>query len=552
MENFTKSHIDYICDKISKKYQKDENILQYINQVNKKVRTFLCNKQKVEGFDSDIFVDYIIRNIENHKVKSNTRVGVLAAQSIGEPVTQSALSYFHKLTGDADSSNGLKELYNITHNKMDYSVAEFYLKNQYPDSALKKKVLNSMKYTTLNSVVLDVVYNGFTLRFYLCKHTIFNFRVHPKTIFEYIKNYLKKTNNILNYWDASINLPNLYIEFSQPSTKLLDWLDEHQVEYLVDADMLCVFKPKLNKNFNYLNDSQKNNVSSMVDDDNSNNNIENNKTNTNDIYTFNIKNNNVENEVTNTEELKSLSEENFITNYFTVNNIKYEENDKYYLLDSDYINLNKDDIIKLLDNIVLTGTKGVVSVVPKYLGDEFYVEVTGTNLDPLFNNSYIDKSRSQYLVYSNSMNIDFELRKKNILMQLQRIVNVDSSFYNQNHIELLTDFMCRNNEITPMSRFGMKKSNYSFISQLSFEDPYSVIQDVVYGTKDNLMSISSKLITGIYNDNNLTNISSKLITGISNENGDNYNDNDNENDNEENNITNDENINNTNENVDIN
>jgi len=504
MESFTESDIDFICNKISKKYETNENIIPYIDRINEKVRAFLRNKQKVKDFDTDTFVNYIIGNIEIHKVKSNMYVGVLAAQSIGEPVTQSALSYFHKLTGDADSSNGLKELYNITHNKLDYSVAEFYLKNKDPDSTLKKKVLNNMKYTTLNSVVLDVVYNGFTLRFYLCKHTIFKFRMHPKTIFEYIKSYLKKTNNILNHWDASINLPNLYIEFSQPSSKLLDWLDDHQVEYLVDADMLCIFKPQKNKNFNYLKDNQKDNASSMVDDDNSNNNIGNSKINTNDIYTFNIENNNDENEVNDTVELKSLNEENFIINYFTVNKIKYEENDKYYLLDSDYINLNKDDIIKLLDNIVLTGTKGVVSVVPKYLGDEFYVEVTGTNLDPLFNNNYIDKSRSRYLVYSNSMDIDFELRKKNILMQLQRIVNVDSSSYNQNHIELLTDFMCRNNEITPMSRFGMKNGNYSFISQLSFEDPYSVIQDVVYGTEDNLTSVSSKLITGIYNDNNIT------------------------------------------------
>jgi len=89
-------------------------------------------------------------------------------------------------------------------------------------------------------------------------------------------------------------------------------------------------------------------------------------------------------------------------------------------------------------------------------------------------------------------------------MQLQRIVNVDSSSYNQNHIELLTDFMCSNNEITSMSRFGMKNGDYSFISQLFYEDPYSVIQDVVYVTEDNLTSVSSKLITGIYNDNNLT------------------------------------------------
>ncbi|OUM57118.1 hypothetical protein PIROE2DRAFT_65183 [Piromyces sp. E2] len=187
--------------------------------------------------------------------------------------------------------------------------------------------------------------------------------------------------------------------------------------------------------------------------------------------------------------------------YFIKNKLNYEENDKYYMLDSDYINLNKEDIINLLNNIVLTGTKGVVQVIPKYIGDEFYIEVTGEDLDPLFDNKYIDRNRSRYIIYSNAMAIDFELRKKNILMQLQKIV--DSSSYNQQHIELLTSFMCRNNEITPMSRFGMKNGNYSFISQLSFEDPYSVIQDVVYGIEDNITSISSKLITGIYiNENN--------------------------------------------------
>ncbi|ORX41413.1 hypothetical protein BCR36DRAFT_311594 [Piromyces finnis] len=172
------------------------------------------------------------------------------------------------------------------------------------------------------------------------------------------------------------------------------------------------------------------------------------------------------------------------------------------MLDSGYINLNIDDITKILNNVVLSGTKGVVKVEKNFLGNELYIEVTGLNLNPLFNNKYIDKNRSRYIVYGNSMDIDFELRKKNILMQLKRIVNVDSSSsYNNQHTELLTNFMCRDNTILPMSRFGMKKGNYSFISQLSFEDPYSVIQNIFYGVEDRLTSISSKLITGIYNDN---------------------------------------------------
>ena len=49
----------------------------------------------------------IIKHISSRKVEPNTHVGILAAQSIGEPVTQSALSYFHKLAGD-DTINVLK------------------------------------------------------------------------------------------------------------------------------------------------------------------------------------------------------------------------------------------------------------------------------------------------------------------------------------------------------------------------------------------------------------------------------------------------------------
>jgi len=140
--------------------------------------------------------------------------------------------------------------------------------------------------------------------------TIFRFRMHPKTIFEFMKNYLKKTNRTLNNWDASINLANLYIEFSQPSSKFLDWLYEHQVEYLEDADMLCVFKPKSKNENIYFEDRQKINPCTTIDSNNNNdnnNNIINNKTNINDICTCDIKNNNVEDEVINTVELKSLN-----------------------------------------------------------------------------------------------------------------------------------------------------------------------------------------------------------------------------------------------------
>ncbi|ORX42871.1 beta and beta-prime subunits of DNA dependent RNA-polymerase [Piromyces finnis] len=448
MESLSEIEINCICDKISKNFEKDEKLQPYISEINDKVRTFLSKKPKSEKFNPDKFVNYIIQKIEDKKIKSNTHVGILAAQSIGEPVTQLALSYFHKLNGDKDNIDGVKELHNITKNKVDYDVVEFYLKSKDYDSNLKKKILNSMRYIALNDVVLDVVYDGFCLRFFLCKQAIFKYKIHPKIIFNCIKEYLEKTGNSISKWDSIVNLTELYIEFSQPASKLLDWLDENQVEYIVDMEILCIFKPNINKNKIKVDETGETNdnspdISYSDNDDDSNSN-----------------------------ELQNTAKNELIINYLNNNKIKFEDKGKYYLLNSDFVELNNNGIKKILNNVVLSGTKGVIKVVPKHYNDEFIIEVTGTNLGPLFENEYVDKDRSRYIVYGNLMDVDFESRKKNILKQLQKIVNNGSSCKNQ-HIELLTNFMCQDNKILSMSRFGMKNDNFSFMSKLSFEDPYN-------------------------------------------------------------------------------
>jgi len=44
----------------------------------------------------------------------------------------------------------------------------------------------------------------------------------------------------------------------------------------------------------------------------------------------------------------------------------------------------------------------------------------------------------------------------------------------------------------------MNINEYSFISQLSFENPYKILHDIFYDIEDNLASVSVKLITGVY------------------------------------------------------
>ena len=120
-EYFSESDINYICNKISNPFSNEIIHFQVcIKNLLQKIKKFLEQKRKSPNFKPDEFVKIVINHINSHKVTANTHVGILAAQSIGEPVTQSALSYFHKLTGD-DTINDLKELYNITHNKTESS-----------------------------------------------------------------------------------------------------------------------------------------------------------------------------------------------------------------------------------------------------------------------------------------------------------------------------------------------------------------------------------------------------------------------------------------------
>jgi len=82
-----------ICNKISNPYS-NENIhfLVYNENLFQKIRKFLEQKKKSQNFKPDNFFKKIKNNINSHKVKANTYVGILEAQSIGEPVTQLVLS----------------------------------------------------------------------------------------------------------------------------------------------------------------------------------------------------------------------------------------------------------------------------------------------------------------------------------------------------------------------------------------------------------------------------------------------------------------------------
>ncbi|KAG4096144.1 hypothetical protein H8356DRAFT_1426531 [Neocallimastix lanati (nom. inval.)] len=315
-----------------------EEISENYKKDNSFLPYFLRHKSNLDSyldsFNKENFVKAIIERINN-----NRQLNLL-----GEPVAELALSYFHKLSNDAITFNDTVRL---------------YFKPGNYDEKDYKKMINSLLYRNMNNIlILDVI----------------------------LKEYLQQTNSILHLWKATIDFENLYFEFTQS-------FDAHDIEYSVDRDMLCIFKPEIQGQA---------------------------------IHT------------------EIPSNENS-------NQLLYR---KLLYVDSNYINLSIDDVKTILEKVTITGTIGIAYITENIDKDEYKVDVNGTNLDPLFKNKYRDPER------------------------------------------LLTNFMCRNDTVNSMSCFDMNIKEYSFISRLSFEDPYIILHDFFYDIDDNLTSVSSKLITG--------------------------------------------------------
>lgn len=112
----------------------------------------------------DEIVTYFRKTIMLAKVEGGEMVGFVAAQSIGEPVTQSNLKSFHKSGTGKTVSLGLprvKELLSITKN-IKTPITKIILDDNYKnDKVIASKIASYLKYTTLRDVVdsVDIYYD---------------------------------------------------------------------------------------------------------------------------------------------------------------------------------------------------------------------------------------------------------------------------------------------------------------------------------------------------------------------------------------------------------
>ena len=380
-------------------------------------------------------------------------VGMIAAQSIGEPTTQMTLNTFH-FAGVASKSNvtrgvpRVEEILSLTENIKNPSVT-IYLKDE--DKYNREKAQNIMtviEHTKLRDIVTsaDICYDP----------------DDKTTLIEEDKTMIDQYNEFENLFDECI-------EEIQSKKEKSKWV----VRFHFDKISMLEKNITMDDVNFAIKNSYKDEVSCVYSDYNSNNLI------------FRIRMNNV---VKNKKDIKQNP---------------LDQSDEIYLL-TGFQN-------QLLDNIILRGVKNIKRVLlrkepqnvvyddGKYISKDVWVlDTVGTNLIDILALDYIDKNET----VSNSIIeiykvLGIEAARQAIYNEFSEVIESDGTYINTHHLEMLADRMTYSHKPISIFRHGINNDNIGPIAKASFEEtPEMFLRAAKHGELDIMRGVSSNVMCG--------------------------------------------------------
>ena len=380
-------------------------------------------------------------------------VGMIAAQSIGEPTTQMTLNTFH-FAGVASKSNvtrgvpRVEEILSLTENIKNPSVT-IYLKDE--DKYNREKAQNIMtviEHTKLRDIVTsaDICYDP----------------DDKTTLIEEDKTMIDQYNEFENLFDECI-------EEIQSKKEKSKWV----VRFHFDKISMLEKNITMDDVNFAIKNSYKDEVSCVYSDYNSNNLI------------FRIRMNNV---VKNKKDIKQNP---------------LDQSDEIYLL-TGFQN-------QLLDNIILRGVKNIKRVLlrkepqnvvyddGKYISKDVWVlDTVGTNLIDILALDYIDKNET----VSNSIMeiykvLGIEAARQAIYNEFSEVIESDGTYINTHHLEMLADRMTYSHKPISIFRHGINNDNIGPIAKASFEEtPEMFLRAAKHGELDIMRGVSSNVMCG--------------------------------------------------------
>lgn len=155
--------------------------------------------------------------------------------------------------------------------------------------------------------------------------------------------------------------------------------------------------------------------------------------------------------------------------------------------------------IDIIYNTHLCGIKNISGIIELITEKNmcYGMKVKGSNISDLSKIPYIDNST----IISDSINdiyllYGIEMTRRNLIHVIEESIFNPYPPGNNNHINLLSNTMCVNGEIIPVSKKGFKLLKHTPLSSMSFEYPMIELKQTAYQIVDDLSQISSKIIVG--------------------------------------------------------
>lgn len=403
----------------------------------------------------DIFEE-IKKNFNKNIVQAGEMVGIIAAQSLGEPITQLMLNAIHSagVKGKGGMNIGVdrfKEIFSLSRNiKQPYMI--LYFEEEY----IKKKdfvykIASHIKLTKMHDVrsSIEIFYdpdplaeNGFTK-----KDNITNI-------------FGKKSNKLSNEYDLTWLLR---IKFDKE--KLLNR----------EITLIDIKSQLLNTWTKYLKDKK---------------NIEKDKKLILDKIS----------------QMAILS--NTDNDDVPVIHIRF-----------DMQNITSSRLIDFMDNFIdnfkLKGMKGIVNIEHRKpveercikfdknnaltFENEYVIYTNGINIDDVLDIVGVDINK----IYCNDIitvfeNYGIDAARNVIIKEITSVLKGNGSSTNYQHIEIFADMMTNMGTLTSIDRHGLSKLDTDPLSRASFEKTVEqLIQAAVFNEVDNMKSVSSRIMAGL-------------------------------------------------------
>jgi len=178
---------------------------------------------------------------------------------------------------------------------------------------------------------------------------------------------------------------------------------------------------------------------------------------------------------------------------------------------SDEIYLLKNFQDNLLNNIVMSGIKNISKVVlrkitnnvvkedGKYSKKESWVlDTVGSNLSDILSLDYIDVNRT----VSNDIQeiyrtFGIEAARNAIFQELTEVIEFDSTYINYHHLSMLCDRMCYRTKMISIFRHGINNDDIGPLAKASFEEtPEMFLKAARHGELDPMRGVSANVMCG--------------------------------------------------------